>query len=548
MIPPARVAALLLLFPAAAAVRILRRHFRGDGVISAVLRLRGGHAGEAMDIVSPTTLDPVTPEDWDALRSNAHALLDASINRIRSSKEGRVWTPVPDFIKEALHAPLPRTATSCAELCARLESLLPYGVGNTHPRFFGWVHGSGSPSGVLSEVVTAAMNANCGGRDHVAIHVEKQVLEWARAMMGFPANSGALLVSGTSMATIIALKAARDIFLGFESSRKGGVAPAQKQHGMLVGYMAQGAHSCIKRAFDILGLGSEQLHMVPVKADFTMDVDALNALVAADRKAGLRPFVVIGTAGSVNVGAIDDLDAIANFCAAEHLWFHVDGAFGATAVLSPEISPRLKGMERASSIAFDFHKWLHVNYDCGCVLVRDQEAHLRAFSDRPDYLAANERGLAAGSPWPVDFGPELSRGFRALKVWSHFTEHGTEKLGAAITHNVEQASYLAQKVNTAPDLELLAPASLQIVVFRYVPLVGNELDLDALNDALVVELQERGIAAPSTTRINGKLAIRVNITNHRTRVEDLDMLMTEVQRIGAELAQRNAVNTGSPVG
>ena len=516
-------------------------------VLKTVKRLRSLIMARLQSVphsISPTTLDP---GDWDELRRNAHALLDASINKMAAASQGRVWTPLPSVLKATLqNTPLPTKGMAHDELCVRLLDLLPYGVGNTHPRFFGWVHGSGNPGGVLPELVAAAMNANCGGRDHAAIYVERQVLAWCRSIMGFPGDCGALLVSGTSMATVVALKAARDATLGFVPSRQKGMLHAQKQAGELVGYAAEGTHSCIKRAFDILGLGSEQLRLVPCDADFTMRLDALGAMAEADRAAGLRPFLVVGTAGSVNVGAIDDLSGIADWAERQGIWFHVDGAFGAAAVLSPEARPRLVGLERASSLAFDFHKWLHVNYDAGCVLVRDHQAHLRAFSERPDYLVANTRGIAANNPWPTDFGPELSRGFRALKVWAHLLEHGTERLGAAITANLAHARHLAGRIDQAPGLRRLAPATLNIVVFRYEPpaaLAASEaaltdVQLDQFNDEIVIELQERGIAAPSTTRVHGRLAIRVNITNHRTRMEDLDLLVEHVLSIASELSAR----------
>ena len=257
--------------------------------------------------------------------------------------------------------------------------------------------------------------------------------------------------------------------------------------------------------------------------------------IAADRAAGLEPFLIAGTCGSVNAGTIDDLSALADVSDAENLWFHVDGAFGALGILSERLRPRLTGLERADSIAFDFHKWLHVNYDAGCILIRSGEAHLRAFSDRPDYLKSADRGLAAGGTWPVELGPELSRGFRALKVWAQIAEHGEEKLGRLITQNCEQAAYLGELVQATPELDLLLPVSMQICCFRYVREGLSAKALNRLNEEIVIQLQLQGIAAPSTTLIDGHTAIRVNITNHRTRRSDLDLLVREIRRIAKEV-------------
>ena len=469
--------------------------------------------------MSDTTLDPA---NWDIFRKDAHGLLDAAIDQMQLAPEGRVWTPLPDAMKSELDQPLPNNPTATANIADKLSALLPYGVGNTHPRFFGWVHGAGNPGGVMADIVAAAMNANLGGRDHGAIYVERQVIDWARQMMGFPTDASGLITSGTSMGTMVALKVARDRQLKF-TSRASGVNGAR-----LVGYTSEQAHSCIARAFDMLGLGSDALRKVPCDTDFRMDLSALKDQLKSDRVAGLTPFAVIGTAGSVNVGAIDDLTAIAEIAAAESLWFHVDGAFGATGVLSNYVRPMLAGMDRADSLAFDFHKWLHVNYSAGCVLIRDPDAHLRAFSERPEYLSGSTRGLAAGAPWPVDYGPELSRGFAALKIWAHLLEHGTEKLGRSITKNCEQAHLLAGIIDKHPQLTLLAPVNLNIVCFRYE-------NSDANNEEIVVRLQEQGLAAPSTTRINGQLAIRVNITNHRTCDEDMQLLIDYVVATGDSL-------------
>jgi aromatic-L-amino-acid/L-tryptophan decarboxylase len=467
------------------------------------------------------------PSDWTAFRKRLYAMVDVAVDKMEGARDGRVWTPFPEQVKQAFG--LDETGLPPEEVDAALRALLPYGVGNTHPRFFGWVHGSGTPSNLVADIAAAAMNANTGGRNHGAIEVERQLVDWCKRLFAFPDDASGLIVSGTSMATIIALKVARDAHLDFQS-RAEGLGAHQ-----LVGYTSSEAHACIARAFDLLGLGTAALRKIPVTPDHQLDLAVLRDTIAADRDLGLEPFLIAGTCGSVNAGTIDDLDALADISVTEDLWFHVDGAFGALGMLSERLRPRLVGLERADSIAFDFHKWLHVNYDAGCILVRSGKAHLKAFSDRPDYLKSADRGLAAGGTWPVELGPELSRGFRALKVWAQIAEHGEDKLGRLITQNCEQATYLGQLVQAAPELELLLPISMQICCFRY---IRQELDEDALNrlnEEIVIQLQLQGIAAPSTTLIDGRTAIRVNITNHRTRRSDLDLLVRELLRIAREV-------------
>lgn len=479
--------------------------------------------------------DPETgldPRDWAAFRQTAHALLDAAIDKMEIAREGRVWTPFPPEMKAAFDQPLPETGQSETDIAAQLAGLLPYGGGNTHPRFFGWVHGSGTPQNLLAEITAASINANAGGRDHGAIYVERQVIRWCRELFGFPEAASGLIVSGTSLATVVALKVARDVRLGF-TTRKAGLAGAR-----LVGYASAEAHACNPRAFDILGLGADALRKVPVNARFEMDTAALRAAIAADRAAGFVPFIIIGTAGTVNTGATDPLTELADIAAAESLWFHVDGAFGALGILVPELAPRYAAIARADSLAFDFHKWLHVNYDAGCVLVRDEAHHRHAFTDRPDYLKAATRGLAAGNPWPVEYGPELSRGFRALKVWSQIAGFGTGRLGAEIAKNCAQAAYLAEKISADPRFELMAPVALNICCFRYVGAGLKGAALDALTEEIVIRLQELGIAAPSTTRLHGQTVIRVNLTNHRATCYDLDLLLAEIIALGESAETR----------
>ncbi len=285
---------------------------------------------------------------------------------------------------------------------------------------------------------------------------------------------------------------------------------------------------------ELLGLGASSLRKIPVNPDFTINLDALKQAIADDRAAGRRPICVIGTAGTVNTGAVDDLNAIADLCAEEDLWFHVDGAIGAVAILAENIKPQLAGMERADSIALDLHKWMHIPFEAGCAIVRSEKAHRTAFSLTPEYLAHETRGLPAGH-WFSDYGLQLSRQFRALKVWMSIKEHGLDRFGRMIARNVEQAHYFGQLVEQDPTLELLAPIGMDIVCFRFNPGNLDDQALNALNKEILMQLQEQGIAAPSYTTLNGRYCLRIAIANHRSRQEDFDLLAREVVRIGREL-------------
>jgi aromatic-L-amino-acid decarboxylase len=283
---------------------------------------------------------------------------------------------------------------------------------------------------------------------------------------------------------------------------------------------------------DLAGFGSDALRLVPVDAHSRLDVGALRVMIAQDCAAGLEPFLVVGSAGTVDVGAIDDLRALTALCAEQKLWCHIDGAYGALGMLSPAIAQRLDGIGEAHSIAFDFHKWGQVPYDAGFLLVRDGRQHYETFASPAAYLRRETRGLAAGSPWPCDFGPDLSRGFRALKTWFTLKVYGADTIGATIAHSCALAQYLEQRIRAEPSLELLAPAQLNIVGFRY-----RATDSDRVNAEIVAELHECGIAAPSMTTIDGRLAIRAALFNHRTQVSDLDALIDAVLRLGAEAAR-----------
>ena len=476
------------------------------------------------DLPSQITLDPA---DWKQVRAQGHRMLDDMFDYLEHIRERPVWQPIPEAVRMQFHAAQPQKPSDLAAVHDEfMRLILPYSVGNPHPGFMGWVHGGGTVNGMLAEMLAAGLNANLGGRDHMPAEVEHQITEWTRQWFGFPKGATGLFVTGTSMANLIALLVARGRVLGLESRRQG-VSKG------LTAYASSATHSCVAKAMDIAGLGTDALRVLPVDDHHRMDLGLLRAAIIADRAAGLTPFLVVGTAGTVEIGGIDDLAGLADLCKAEDLWFHVDGAFGALGILAPGIAPRLHGIERADSIAFDFHKWAQVPYDAGFVLVRDGAQHLATFATPAAYLRRETRGLAAGSPWPCDFGPDLSRGFRALKTWVTLKTYGTDALGAVITRTCELAQYLKGLVEAEPRLELAAPVQLNIVCFRY-----RSRDPDRVNAAIVADLQESGIAAPSATTLNGQIAIRAAIVNHRTGPHDLEALVAGVLKFGARYEPR----------
>lgn len=471
---------------------------------------------------SSETLDP---QNWDHIRAQGHRMLDDMIDYVATIRERPVWQPIPGEVRARFRAGLPREPSDLDDVYREFtDFIVPYTTGNVHPGFMGWVHGGGNVVGMLAEMLAAGLNANLGGRDHIPIEVERQIVEWMRSIFTFPIGASGIFVTGTSMANLMAVLVARTSALG-RSVRDCGIGD---EGARLTAYTSSAAHGCIAKAIDIAGFGSQALRRVDVDRSHRIDVAALRAQIKQDRKAGLKPFLVVGTAGTVDIGAIDDLAALSALCREEQLWFHVDGAYGALGILSPVLAPRLAGIESADSIAFDFHKWGQVPYDAGFLLVRDGERHRDTFAAPAAYLRRETKGLAAGSWWPCDLGPDLSRGFKALKTWFTLKTYGTRKLGAIVTRTCALATYLETRILADPRLELLAPVQLNIVCFRY-----RAADADRVNADIVIDLQESGIAAPSSTVVDGQFAIRAAIVNHRTDTCDLDALLAAIIRFGA---------------
>lgn len=470
-----------------------------------------------------TTLDP---KDWDAFRATAHDLLDACIDQMADAR-AHPWQPVPAAQRAAYH--LSGDAKGEAATAARLISeMLPYGTGNTHPRFWGWVHGTGLASGLMSEMVAATVNANCGGRDHGMIDVERAVVDWTRRIMGFPDSASGILVTGTSQATVIALATARQRALG-PDVRSAGL------HARLTAYAGDGVHNATRKAIELLGIGSDNLRRIP-EGDTGIDPDALRAAIARDRAEGALPFAVVGTAGSVDFGRFDDLHALADIARDENLWLHVDGAFGAWTRLAEDPWRALSdGIERADSLACDFHKWMYVPYDCGLCLIRDQGEHYAAFAARPAYLASHGAGLAGGDPWFCDFGTDLSRGARALKVWTAVETYGASGLGGAITANCRSAARMGAAVTAQPDMALMAPVISNLCVFTADASLAPAAQ-SALNIAISKALQLDGTAVFSTTIVGGITCLRAAIVNHRTTADDIDDAIAAVATRAKALA------------
>jgi aromatic-L-amino-acid decarboxylase len=468
------------------------------------------------------TLDP---NDWGGIRVQAHRMLEDMLDYIEHVRARPVWQPIPESVRAHFRSDVPRAPTELAAVYDEFAQFVaPYATGNVHPGFVGWVHGGGTVIGMLAEMLAAGLNANLGGRDHMPIEVESQITEWTRQIFGFPKGASGLFVTGTSMANLIAVLVARTAALG-KAVRHVGVS----ERGVkLRAYTSAAAHGCIAQAMDLVGLGIDALRVIPVDAMHRIDIAALRDAIVRDRGEGLEPFLVVGSAGTVDVGAVDDLASLAALCRDEKLWFHVDGAYGALAVLSPELASRVAGIQDADSIAFDFHKWAQVPYDAGFILVRDGEQHRETFASPAAYLRRERRGLAGGTHWPCDYGPDLSRGFRALKTWFTLKTYGTDLLGAVIARTCALARYLENRVLADPRLELVSQAQLNIVCFRY-----RADDSNRINAEIVADLHESGIMAPSTTILNDQLVIRAAFVNHRTQTHDIDALVESVLYFGS---------------
>ncbi len=471
------------------------------------------------------TLDPI---NWDESKELAHRMVDDAIDYLKNIRDRPVWQQMPNEVEEIFKSPLPKNPSNLESVFENFQkNVMEYPMGNIHPRFWMWYMGSSNFTGAMGDFMAAIIGSNLGGANHAAARVDDQVINWCKQMVGFPDDSSGTLVSGGSMANIIALTIARNVTSGV-NIRDEGVCAIKKP---LRFYGSDQIHGCHQKGLEVLGLGNRALHKIKSNENLEMDITALKKAIQEDKEAGFQPACVIATAGTVNTGAIDNLNAIANICKNEKLWYHVDGCIGALMAIAPKNKNLVKGMELADSVALDPHKWLHAPFEVGCVIVRDKNKHFETFSTSAEYLEGTKRGIPAAK-WLHNYNMQISRGFRALKVWLAIQEHGIDKFGRLIDQNISQAMYLTKLIKEDDHLELVAPTKINIVSFRFV--VSNKSNdyIKQVNLEIMLRLQETGIAALSDTTVHGNHCLRVAICNHRTKISDLKLLSNQIVKLG----------------
>lgn len=511
-----------------------------------------------MAMTTPTNVTHMTADreapaavselDWSPQRARSigNGVLDIwteYLKRLRSMPIRR-RTATAQEVRDRVTRPVPDEPLPEAELLAHLRELVfEHATVTGHPGFLAYISGSGTIPGAAADLVSAAINQNVGGwrLAPAATEIELHLIRWFAERLGLPVTAGGLVTSGGAMAAFVALKAARDAKAGW-NVREHGVASGPP----LTIYASDEVHDVNRRAADMLGLGTSALRDIPTDGQLRMRVDELRRAVAADRAEGRRPFAVVATAGTVATGAIDPLDEIADVCAEEGLWLHVDGAYGGVAALTDQLRPLFSGIERADSVALDPHKWLYTPHSGGALVVRDLSLLEKAFALHPTYTREDKAVTHTG----IDFytlSPQFSRGFHALKIWISLLAHGWRAYSERIAHDVALAAYLYERAEAHPELEAVGPPSpLSISCFRFVPadLCGRadaEEYLNALNERLMAELQMDGRVFPSNAVIRGRYALRACIVNFRTEAPDLDRLMDLAVALGRKLDEEMRV-------
>jgi aromatic-L-amino-acid decarboxylase len=479
--------------------------------------------------IAPIEVNP------DNFRAIGHHLVDRIADFLDSLPTRPVTTgESPSEIRETLDSAhlLPDLGTDPARLMDRATDLLfDHSLFNSHPRFWGYITASAAPIGILGDFLASAVNQNTGAwfLSPMASEIEAQTVQWIAELLDYPTTCGGILVSGGNMANIVCFLAARQARAGWDV-RAVGLHGSEAQQ--LRVYCSKETHTCVQKAADMSGIGTDNVRWIPTRGDLSMDTVQLQNQIRADKEAGDRPFIVIGTAGSVSTGAIDNLPEIAKICREEDLWFHVDGAYGGFAAMLPDTSVELRGLSEADSVAVDPHKWLYAPLEAGCALVRDPEKLREAFAYHPPYYHFGVEAINY-----LDYGPQNSRGFRALKIWLALQQVGRKGYEQMLSDDIRLAKELYELVAKQPELQAFT-RSLSITTFRYIPSdlkSGSERIeeyLNQLNTELLTRLQNSGEAYLSNAVIHGKFALRACIVNFRTSLADIEALPELVLRIG----------------
>lgn len=476
---------------------------------------------------------------WPAgeVRRVGYRVADIIADYLERIPRGPVFTPVSREVATTwLSAPMPEQGESVDRILDDFVGrVAPWPFGNGHPRFYGWVNSPPAVVSIMADALATTMNPSVAGGNHAAVWVERQVLGWFKSLFGFPDESMGLLVSGGSAAAITALAVAR-----FNAGQRQGwdVRSQGVQHAIdradrkLLVYRSAESHSCNQKAVELLGIGSENIRVVPSDADLRMRASVLDEMLVADIALGHIPGAVIASAGTVNTGAIDPLDEIADICGRHGVWLHVDAAYGGAAILSKEYNEPLRALGRADSLALDPHKWMYVPVDAGLVMVRHGDVMRAAFSLVPSYLRTDDNlhGVQ-GPPWFSEYGAEQTRPFRALKVWAALRYFGTTGYRRLIEHDIAMANHLAQRIRDTKGFALWEPASLSIVCFRAEPdeLRHSDPDTDALNRCVLEDVQLSGEGFLSGTVLNGRFWLRACIVNPLANEADVDAVFDSVQ-------------------
>ncbi|MGH3738246.1 MAG: pyridoxal phosphate-dependent decarboxylase family protein [Micromonosporaceae bacterium] len=432
-------------------------------------------------------------------------------------------------LKRALAEPLPRQGRDFGALMDTFrEVIVPGSRHNGHPRFFGYVSAPGTAVASVADLLASALNANLPAwRSAPApTELEHVAIDWIREGLGLPEGAGGLFMSGGSMANFSAIAAARHRHCG-EAVAEAGAAAHPKPLRL---YLSTEAHHSSHKAAGLLGIGRGNVREVPVDERFQMDVAALRRMIDEDVAAGADPFCVVASAGTVVTGAVDPLAEIAAITREYGLWLHVDACYGGFARLAPSAAPLFDGIAEADSVALDPHKWLYLPADCGCLIYREPALARQAFALDADYtrVIADEPAEAFAF-W--DYGPDLSRRFRALKVWMTLAYAGADGIAGAIESNLDAARYAAELIEASQEFELMAPVGLSIFCFRYHPpgFTGSDADLDTLNERIMLTLQRGGSSYLSNASIGGRFALRGCVLNYRTTRDDIEVMLADVR-------------------